>query len=39
MHVVTWKNDDPYGKGEEYQSDEMYILYENAYGDLMGRDY
>ena len=39
VHVVTWKNDDPYGKGEEYQNDEMFILYENRFGELMGREY
>ena len=38
VHVVTRKNDDPYGKGEDYQNNEMFILYENAYGDQMGME-
>ena len=36
IHVITRKNDDPYGSGETVQNNEMFILYENAYGEIMG---
>ena len=39
VHVKTMECEDPYGAGEPVQGDEMYFLYENAYGDLMGMDY
>ncbi len=41
VHVKTWKCADPYTDtiDDVYLNDEMYILYENAYGDLMGMDY
>ena len=38
VHVKTWKCDDPYTYtiDEVYMNDEMFILYENAYGEKMG---
>lgn len=39
VHGYTWKNDDPYAEGETYLNSEIFLLYENAYGDLMGMDY
>ncbi|MBP5224938.1 MAG: RHS repeat protein, partial [Lachnospiraceae bacterium] len=41
VHVKTWKCADPYTNTADdvYMNDEMFILYENAYGDLMGMDY
>ncbi len=39
VHVYTRDCEDPYGTGEPYEDDEIFFLYENAFGDLMGMDY
>ncbi|MCR5795995.1 MAG: hypothetical protein K6G61_11700 [Solobacterium sp.] len=39
VHGYTWKNDDPYATGETYLNSEIFLLYENAYGDQTGMDY